>query len=218
MSQRILKTVLLSIFCLIPVLIDWFQWDIVDRLSARYNGLIAGLFYYLATGIRVITLLILVIIVIRKILQLKQKDIKNKILIFIPTVIFLLTVLLQFVFPFTEIYTGIEYHFNNTRREKIVSMLSGKTTMELSQTNVDTYILPFNLRLASQNAKVTTERDDNELKVLFYAHRGIIKNSAIIYVSTGEEVENGDFGIKYSKIKSIDSNWYVVEHYSMHQN
>lgn len=134
------------------------------------------------------------------------------------TAIFLLTVLLQFVFPFTEIYTGIEYRFNNNRREKIVSMLSGKTTTELSQTNVDTYILPFSLRLASQNAKVTTERDDNELKVLFYAHKGIIKNSAIIYVSTGEEVENGDFGIGYSKIKSIDSNWYIVEHYNMYQN
>ncbi len=84
-----LENCLAEYFLPISVLIDWFQWDIVDRLSARYNGLIAGLFYYLATGIRVITLLILVIIVIRKILQLKQKDIKNKILIFIPTVIFL---------------------------------------------------------------------------------------------------------------------------------
>lgn len=218
MKKQALKIGLVSIFCLIPVLLDWFQWDIVVRLTARYNGLIAGLFYYLVTGVRLIILLVLSIMVFYNFMKLKQKDIKSKVLILVSIIIFLVTILLQFVFPYTETYSNLEYHLNSSRRDKIVLMLKGEKTMELSQTNVDTYILPFTLRLASQNAKVTTERDDNELKILFYSHKGIIKNSAVIYVSGGESVENGDFGIDYSKIKSIDKNWYTVEYYNMCQN
>ena len=63
MKKQALKIGLVSIFCLIPVLLDWFQWDIVVRLTARYNGLIAGLFYYLVTGVRLIILLVLSILV-----------------------------------------------------------------------------------------------------------------------------------------------------------
>ncbi|MBO4898036.1 MAG: hypothetical protein J5590_07040 [Clostridia bacterium] len=175
-------------------------------MSLYYNGLVAGMFYYSAVGLKSI---VLVAIVILFLYDFKLNHFILKSIDYIPIIVFVLTVILQFVFPSTNEYNDLEYRFNKDRRQEIITMLTNKNP-EIVQVNINTYILPFRLRLASHDAKVITERNEG-LKVLFYAHRGITNNAAVIYNSKGDGVKKEDFNIEYREIKQIDMHWYIVK-------
>lgn len=195
--------------CLFPIVVDWCQWDIIVRIAERFNGLIAGAFHYFVTFIQIVIFIIFVVWNIKFI----KGNYKNlKITAFLPTIIFILVVVLRFFLPLTDMYVDFNFRLNRQKREEIICMLEGKEVMQLRQTNEDTYLLPINLRSTSQNAKVIYDRENDTLKVLFYVHRGLSKNSAIIYISDDSSPKDGDFGLKYVKIRHITPHWYSVTH------
>lgn len=136
-----------------------------------------------------------------------------KIRAFIPLLILILMLSIQFILPSTNLYANWEYRFNQNKRERIVRMFNSEEQMELTQINVQTYMLPLSLRTVSHNAKVIAEKDETSLKLLFYSHRGLIHNSAIVYTSDIKGVKNGDFGIGYDKIKALNAHWFRVTHH-----
>lgn len=208
-NKRMITIVSMTFLCVLSVLIDWIQWDIIAQITIKYNSLISGLFYYFMIGIRIV---ICVVLIVWNANFIKTNYKTNKIISFVPAVILIIVLLLQFVLPITDVYANWEYHFNYAKREHIVSMLNGDEEMELTQTNINTYTLPHDFRLTSHNSKVITEKNTDSLKVLFYIHKGMVKNTAIVYVSSTETVIDGDFGIEYDKVKLIEPHWYLVKY------
>ncbi len=194
-------------FWIFLILSDWIQWDIIAQISAYYNGLTAGIFLICFTLVRVF---VFIILIAWSIYFIKQKYAEIKMIAFLPILVLLLTVVSQTLIPLSNAYIYTEHNCRKETREHIVAMLEGTEDTQLVQTNMDTYLLPLSLRGASHNAKITTEKSDASLKVLFYIHKGIFKNSAVIYSSDNQSVKNGDFKLEYQTIKLIVPCWYAV--------
>lgn len=202
--------VILVLGSLIPLFIDWLQWDIVVHITQQYNALIAGLFYY---AMIILTIIVILFLMVQNGIYIKRVYSFIKIRAFIPLLILILMLSIQFILPSTNLYANWEYRFNQNKRERIVRMFNSEEQMELTQINVQTYMLPLSLRTVSHNAKVIAEKDETSLKLLFYSHRGLIHNSAIVYTSDIKGVKNGDFGIGYDKIKALNAHWFRVTHH-----
>lgn len=195
-----------AVLCIMAVLLEWLQWDIIVLIQENYNSLVSGLIAYGMIGIRLAALIAAVVLIFRCAV-LKY----NKLFIILPSAALLAAVLLQFVIPASDTYAKWEYAFNAEQRGEVVSMLTSGETEELARISESEYTLPLRLRRASHNDKAITEYDGSALKVLFHMHRGI-KNAGVVYVSDGSGIKNGDFAIEYEEMMPVDANWYLVRY------
>lgn len=205
-----LKIIIKIILLLLAIIIiEFFQFDITTIISECYNWLVSGLFYYLIIGIKFIVIIMLIILSVKYVKRMYRKSkFVAVILITVVSIVFMV----QYIFPLTVMYDQFEYKFNQDVREQVVLMFKTEDLSQLTQTDENTYVLPWKLRTASRNAKVEIERNENTLKILFCAHKGIVKNSDVIYVSDMSGVCYEDFYREYDNIIQIDNGWYLAQY------
>ncbi len=209
MKKVLLKIIALNIFCIFPIIIDWFQWDVLTKITIIYNSFIAGIFYYAFIVARVIILIYTFAVIMYNIKKFyKHSFIKT--FYCISLVLYTLTFVIQFAFPHTTMYNNIEYKINNNYRREIVNMFISNDKC-FSQINVSSYKLPVKFIFASHNGRIMKEISDGNLKILFYSHKGIFGNSVVIYDYGQQGVHNGDFGLIYKQIKFVAPNWYIAK-------
>lgn len=207
--RDITKIVIFLLLLIIMLASDFAQWDIINIITERYNWMVSGLFYYFMAGIRVVTLIGLLLWTIKHMKSTYKQSIFRAI---IPAVAFLTAFALQYIFPFTETYMKLEYEFNSNVREQIVLMFKEGNVSNLIQIDENVYILPFSLRLASKDAKIETSYTGTTLKIAFCANKSIVNSRDVVYVSDMSSIGYKDFYKKYKNIKQINGCWYLAEY------
>lgn len=206
-NQKLIIEIIILLFGII--IIEFFQFDITNIISEHYNWLVSGLLYYLIIGIKFIVIIMLIILSVKYV---KRMHHKSKFVVIILITVVSIVFMVQYIFPLTVMYDQFEYKFNQNVREQVVLMLKTEDLSQLKQTDENTYILPWKLRTASRNAKVESVRNENTLKILFCAHKGIVKNSDVIYVSDMSGICYEDFYKEYDNIIQVDSDWYLAQY------
>lgn len=132
---------------------------------------------------------------------------KMKLKAFLPCVIVFFTIAFHLYIPLTNTFLGFNFFINMSSREKIVEMYQNDQ-MQGYQTGIDKFMIPSKYILASHDGRIHIQKN-GATKILFYVNRGI-NSSAIIYVSNGSGIYNGDFGLNYHNVKFLKKNWYSV--------
>ncbi len=196
--------------CLITFILDKLQWNVIAVINARYNSLVSGLFYDLIFLIRAALICAGTVLGICHIWKSRKGDDYKKVLAWIPLAAVAFTVLFQYILPLTETGVYLDYIANKAYRAEIVDMVySNKIDQYMVGENQ--YYIPNQLfKNHSYNAKIYTSGDAENVKVLFYVHIGLFKDTALIYASGEQAVKDGDFGFDFDSISNIDEHWYSV--------
>ena len=190
-----LISITLNIFLII---IDWCQWDIIYKLNERYNHLISGLFFYFILLMKFIIVILIIIGITGMYIN------RKKVSAIIVAILFMCNIALQSFVPVSETYVKINFKIQATNRQKIISMFDSGN-VSISQRDENSYLLPLNIRLASHDGEITV----NNEKIMFFVHRGIFKNSAVIY-SPDTNISEEEFGFKIDKSLILEPNWCAV--------
>ncbi len=196
--------------CIITFMLDKLQWNVIAVINARYNSLASGLFYDLVFLIRAALICAGTVLGICHICKSRKGDIHKKVLALIPLAVVAFTVLFQYILPLSETGVYLDHIANKAYRTEIVDMVYNNK-IDKYMIGEDKYYVPNQLfKNHSYNAKIYTSGDAENVKVLFYVHRGLFKDTALIYASGEQAVKNGDFGFDFDNISSIDEHWYSV--------
>jgi energy-coupling factor transporter transmembrane protein EcfT len=197
MKQR--KLLILSIASsVLVILYEFFQWRIIDIVTE-----------FLIFPIWLIVFGFFIVITVRAVIHLfKNKDWK-------PVSIQVLTVLLLFFFPFTEIILDIDFKTNKSEREKVTKMVENGTLKSNVSYNSSLILLPKKYQhLSKGGGEIEIEKTDKGYFILFFTYRGILDNfSGFVYSSNDQKPSKNTFDGDFKQIEKLEEKWYWVGSY-----
>jgi amino acid transporter len=208
-KRKIIRTIALYVgLCALTVILYWGGWRTPVSLHDLLK-IVIGL-SVLAT-IWVIFFGLICGIIVRRI-QRRHPQWLTAVL----CVIVAVTILIYTVIPLTTPYLYANYLLNEQSRDNIINMLEND---RLGQIGRNKFILPAWLSLSSVTGEIYTQLEYDTLlfrdyeghyKVMFYVHYGTWKHAAVIYISDDSEVEDGDFGSTFTRVRKLKDHWYGV--------
>lgn len=196
------KTVItFTVFGILMLLYQWFYFDL-------YHLLTPGGMVYFSIGVILLSLVMLAWAVLHWFLM--RKKIKRQSLT--PLLVYLVTYLIVFFFPFYPTRAALNYGFHYDAREKVVEMISDGT---LTEEESHELVLPEGYQGLSREGKVTVIRSESSTLVRFY----FVKSEApdplmsFIYTSDGHEPTPEELGETVSGITKQAENWFYVVSY-----
>jgi energy-coupling factor transporter transmembrane protein EcfT len=193
------KLLILSIVSsVLVILYEFFQWRIIDIVTE-----------FLIGPIWLIVFGFFIVITVRAVIHLfKNKNWK-------PVSIQVVTILLLFFFPFTEIVLDIDFKINKSKREKVTQMVEDGTLKPNVSYNSSLILLPEKYQqLSKGGGEIVVEKTDKGYYVLFFTYRGILDNfSGFVYSPNGQRPSNNTFDGDFKQIEKLEGNWYWVGSY-----
>ena len=193
------KSLILSIVSsVLVILYEFFQWSIVDIVTE-----------FLIGPIWLIVFGFFIVITVRDVIYLfKNKDWK-------PVSIQVLTTLLLFFFPFTEIVLDIDFKINKSEREKVTELVENGTLKPNVSYNSTLIHLPKKYEhLSKGGGEIEVEKTDKGYYILFFTYRGILDNfSGFVYSPNDQKPSKRTFDGDFKQIEKLKENWYWVGSY-----
>ncbi|MPW27077.1 hypothetical protein GC105_14945 [Alkalibaculum sp. M08DMB] len=179
---------------ILVILLKFFQWIIVDKLTVFILLPISFCVYAFFIGITVATV----------INWLKNKFRK-------PLAVQVITILLLFFFPFNQIILNIDFKSNMYERQEVVAMVKNHTLKPNISYNPSLIHLPEKYtHLSKGGGDIIVEKYEEEYNVFFFTFRGILDNySGFVY--TSNDVIFFEEDIKQTK--KFDESWYFIGSY-----
>lgn len=199
-KKATLTCILFILICILTIVLDWVKWDVSRQM------LMAGLFNLLVI---IFIMLIFICLLVWGAIYAYKKYSLNRIIVFLPLLILIITVMIHTVLPLTTTYQKLNFEFNKSEFIKAIHMFE-TGEMRNYQIGENEYILPNHMRRISHTGSILAQTSEETEKYLFYIHCGLGKSSAYIYVSDESEIKDGDFGCTYDKIQMLEDSWYVV--------
>ena len=112
-----------------------------------------------------------------------------------PITIQILTILLLFFFPFTEIVLDIDFKMNKSEREKVTEMVENGTLKSNVSYNSSLITSPKKYQYISEGGgEIEVEKTDKGYYILFFTYRGILDNfSGFVYSPNDQKPSKNAF-------------------------
>jgi len=201
MKEKAIKgTIGFAVLCVITVVIDCLQWKLTEDAPMRGLGIMMG------TGLVIV---LFVVLLIWSLVYLFKVRCENKKLAFVPVSILAFVLIVHIIFPLTDAGLYAFYQVNKGTLKQIVQMQE-EGIDKLVQNSMASYALPGRLQVSMWYTNSIFMRDaDHPNTLIFYVHRRIGINSAIMYVPEGEWAGDGGFGRKFLRVIPLDPpHWY----------
>ena len=193
------KLLILSIVSSVFVILyEFFKWSIIDIVTE-----------FMIFPIWLIVFGFFVVITLRAVIYLfKNKDWK-------PITVQVITILILFFFPFTEIVLDIDFKMNKSEREKVTEMVENGTLKSNVSYNSSLILLPERYQYLSKGGgEIEVEKTDKGYYILFFTYRGILDNfSGFVYSSNDQKPSKRTFDGDFKQIEKLKENWYWVGSY-----
>lgn len=183
------------------ILINIFRWHLIEIFTVFLEPFLE-LFIVL---VFLISMILSIVYFIRNVRKERYRSI-------IPFSISIITILIIWFVPFTNIILEIDFKMNLKDREKVVSMIqTGELVPDISY-NESLITLPKGYaHLSKGGGQVVVEREGEKLKVLFFTFRGILDNfSGFTYISDNSELQKGSFNADLHQVRKKKDNWYWI--------
>jgi hypothetical protein len=180
-------------FSLLVLMYQFFKWTITNALGPLLS---LFLWWFILGFFIVMTIFAIVYI-------LKRKR-------WMPLTINLVTLLLLFVIPFTEVSITKNFKVHQAKREEVVKLVEDGI---LEPTNRDTTIihLPKKYRSLSEDGLIVLNKSRGKTSILFLTYRGILDNfSGFVYSPSNSKPSQGDFYGHFTEIIKIRDHWFFV--------
>jgi energy-coupling factor transporter transmembrane protein EcfT len=187
-ADKLLKLSIIS--SIIVILYMFFVWNIIDIITPFLIGPVwlAVFGFFIWVTVYAIKDLI------------KNKNWK-------PIPIQMITVLLVFFFPFTDVILDINFKIKKDEREEIIKMVETETL----KSSAGLTKLPDKYKNISDGGEIVIERNDNDNLILFFTYRGMLDNfSGYVYSPNDQKPVQNDFDGEIKQIEKIENNWYFV--------
>ena len=193
------KLLILSIVSsVLVILYEFFQWGIIDIVTE-----------FMIFPIWLIVFGFFIVITVRAVIHLfKNKDWK-------PITVQVITILILFFFPFTEIVLDIDFKMNKSEREKVTEMVENGTLKSNVSYNSSLILLPERYQYLSKGGgEIEIEKTDKGYYILFFTYRGILDNfSGFVYSPNDQKPSKRTFDGDFKQIEKLKENWYWVGSY-----
>lgn len=196
------KTVIaFTLYGVLMLLYQWFYFDL-------YHLLTPGGMVYFSLGVILFSLAMLAWAVVHGVLQ--RKKIKRQ--AFTPLLIFFITFLIVYFFPFYPTRAALDYGFRYEARNAVVAEIENGA---LTEDSTHELTLPSEYKGLSRENKVTVMRPRGSILVRFY----FVKSQApdpvmsFVYTSDGHEPTAEELGETISAVTRQDENWFYVVSY-----
>ncbi len=183
--------------------------DLVIELTQKHNGLIAGL---AVQAITIFLMLLLIVELFRLFQKFKQfKLLKEYIGLLLCTgvILFLMT-----GYPLTLHYAEANFLNNMQSREHIIHTITDNQNI-LQQINTNVY--KVNSQDISATKYIVTDRDSDNLFVIYYVVDSCFVTRVLVYASAIETEDdiirtiNEKFHLHLSSVEKIKENWYMAK-------
>jgi hypothetical protein len=183
---------------ILVILVMFFQWNLVEIITE-----------FLMLPIWLVVFGFFIFITVKTIINLfKKKDWK-------PFVIQLLTILLWWFFPFTQVMLDLDFKMNKSEREEVVQLVETGALKPNVPNSPSTIHLPEKYeQLSKGGGEIFIEKKDNQYSILFLTHRGVLDGfSGFVYSPEDKKPNHNDFDGDIKEIDKLDKNWYFVVSY-----
>ena len=189
-----------AVLCVITVVIDCLQWKLTEDAPMRGLGIMVG------TGLVIVLFAILLIWSLVCLFKVRKT---NKKLAFVPVGILAFILVVNIIFPLTDIGLYAFYQVNKGALRQVVQMHE-EGIDKLGQNSSTSYALPGRLQVSMWYTNSIFMRDaDHPNTLIFYVHCRIGINSAIMYMPEGKWAGDGGFGRKFLRVIPLDPpHWY----------
>jgi hypothetical protein len=181
------------------ILINTFRWDLIEILTV-----------FLEPFLELFIILMFLVSMISSVVYFIRHMRKERFRSIIPFTISIITILIVWFVPFTNIILTWDFNMNLKDREKVVSMInSGELVSNVSH-NKSLIALPKEYaHLSKGGGEVIVEREGDRLKVLFFTFRGVLDGfSGFVYISDDSGLQEGGFSTDFLQIEKKKEHWY----------
>ena len=183
---------------ILVILYKFFKWELIDLFTMFLILPIIVLVY----GFFIFTIILAITQIFRK------KDWK-------PIIVQCATIVILFLVPFNQIIIDIDYKWNKSKREQVITMVNENQLKPNVSYNDSLIHLPNKLQhLSSGGGDIIVEQAGNHKRILFFTFRGILDNfSGFVYSPTDEMFPRTAFDSDFKDIQRIEKHWYYVVSY-----
>ena len=196
------KTILAISPAVVLLLVELFQWDIIDWVTP-----------FLLSPLRFSLWLLVGVAVIRSLVAAYRSRREGPSVLLVP--IFLVAAVLAAWFtPFTDLWLRANFELKKTARERVViQVVRGELVANVSH-NSSLIALSGGAGVSKGGDEILVQGPPREAYVFFYTYRGILGSySGFLWVPTGGKPELfSDVGETGTQIESFGGNWYFVGH------
>ncbi|MFY2251436.1 hypothetical protein ACOSZH_16190 [Priestia megaterium] len=190
--------VLSLISSLLVILVSLFQWDLVDIIT-EFLMLPVWLFVYA----------FFIIITVWALIHL----FKNR--KWQPLVIQLITIILWFFFPFTQVNLDLNFKIHQEKREEAAAKIENGMIKPTVPDSPSLIQLPKEYtQLSKGGGDIEVETKGKSTSILFFTYRGMLDNfSGFVYDPNDHKPSKSDFDGDFKQIEKVHKNWYYVSSY-----
>ncbi|MFS8604560.1 hypothetical protein LRO89_18295 [Priestia megaterium] len=193
------RLLLLSLMSsLLVILVSLFQWDLVDMIT-EFLMLPVWLFVYA----------FFIIITVWALIHL----FKNR--KWQPFVIQLITIILWFFFPFTQVNLDLNFKIHQNKREEVAARIKNGVIKPNVPDSPSLIQLPKEYtQLSKGGGDIVVENKGKATSILFFTYRGMLDNfSGFVYDPNDHKPSKSDFDGDFKQIEKLHKNWYYVSSY-----
>ncbi|MFA1511876.1 hypothetical protein ACDN41_21855 [Priestia aryabhattai] len=183
---------------LLVILVSLFQWDLVDIIT-EFLMLPVWLFVYA----------FFIIITVWALIHL----FKNR--KWQPLVIQLITIILWFFFPFTQVNLDLNFKIHQEKREEAAAKIENGVIKSNVSDSPSLIQLPKEyIQLSKGGGDIEVETKGKSTSILFFTYRGMLDNfSGFVYDPNDHKPSKSDFDGDFKQIEKVHKNWYYVSSY-----
>jgi len=180
---------------LMILMLKFFHWTLNEMLSS-FQFFVFSTFAYSV---------FLIVAAIALVVLFAHKDWKHM-------VIQGVAVMLFFLIPFDQVVLDADYHSTEEQRAAVVDMVLKDELTPINSGHVGSVIeLPDQYKHLSVDGEVYIETDEDRTSLLFLSDGGFLDSFAgIVYCSTNEEPQTGDFNGHYRAVNKVEDHWFSV--------
>lgn len=178
----------------------WFFSELLDRYF---------IFVLIPFGFTIVFWLISVIINIFGIVKCDDRD-RKTFIHYIALAISVLTVIIVFVFPFSEAKFHLEYKLYAKERQKVVEMVKDDS---ISSVDLGIVELPKEFDHITSEGSIYVFQNDEEQVIGFWIFRGMLSGSKILVYSSQDDslIYENETGHPITNVEKMEEHWYLVE-------
>ncbi|MDQ0160776.1 hypothetical protein [Alkalibacillus salilacus] len=121
-------------------------------------------------------------------------------------------VMLFFLIPFDQVVLEADYHSTEEQRAAVVDMVLNEELAPTNSGHVASIIeLPDQYKHLSVDGEIYIEIEEDRTSLLFLSDGRFLDSFAgIVYSSTNEEPQTGDFNGHYLAVNKLEDHWFSV--------
>lgn len=183
------------------ILVNLFSWSLVDLLSIFIEPVLKFLIWCLF----VLTFVLSFIYIIFNLKQHKAK-------VLLPFLINIITILIVFYVPFTEVWLYLDFHTNLSERQQVILLVESGELKPNVVNNDSLIALPEEYQNTTKGrGDILVQKKGNKKMILFFTFRGISENfSGFVYSPDNQKPSSGDFSGDFKQIQKIKDRWFWV--------